>query len=193
MKTLILGYKDEAGRTSPEVVCLPSVAPAEQYRLFGEAKREHKFPKHIVRLELCVIQDDPDVAISLGDHVAKGIASVNEAFEKAQADRLKSQEAALATSKTLGAAEKKVHDAALERNKLMGELHVAEVKLRNAKLANSQIPSDAHKASVDEAEKALIGDPKKKVASLKDQIEDAKAAYEKAAKELEDLKHPKKK
>lgn len=52
MKSIVVGYADEAGRTDRKVICGPEVSDKKQAEVFSEAKYKQKFPKGIKRLEL---------------------------------------------------------------------------------------------------------------------------------------------
>lgn len=58
MKSILVGFADERARSTPKIICGPEVSEAKQAKMFSEAKRHHRFPKGIVRLELAFF--DPE-------------------------------------------------------------------------------------------------------------------------------------
>jgi hypothetical protein len=52
MKSILVGFADERGRSTPKIICGPEVPEAKQAEMFSKAKRHHRFPKGVARLEL---------------------------------------------------------------------------------------------------------------------------------------------
>lgn len=74
MKSIVVGYADEAGRSEPKVLCGPEVSDAQQAKVLHDAKRKHRFPKGIARVEWAFF--DPartEIAIRIGAVAGEGL------------------------------------------------------------------------------------------------------------------------
>ena len=56
MKTIIIGFADDAALTAPVVVCGPEVSTQDQAKIFTAAKSAQQFPEGFRRLEFCAIE-----------------------------------------------------------------------------------------------------------------------------------------
>jgi hypothetical protein len=187
MKTIILGYSDEAGASTPQLVCGPEVAPVEQINLFGRAKQLHRFPKGLKRLEF-VPCEAAEVAIFISENVGDHLEAAQKAQTEAAAKLAVEKKAQQENAGKIVAAQAKVQSTAKARNELMGKLHQAEAQLRNLGNTPEDMRTKLHESAVDGAKRLIFGDPKVKVAGLKDQVAEAIAAYNGAVQELADLK-----
>lgn len=57
MKSIVVGYADKAGKTEPMVICGPDVSMQKQAKVVTDAKKGQRFPKGIVRLEWCFVDE----------------------------------------------------------------------------------------------------------------------------------------
>jgi hypothetical protein len=77
MKSIVVGFSDEAGRSKPTVVCGPEVSDLAQAAIFAAAKRNQKFPKGVTRLEFAFIDGErTNVAIRIGSEVQGPMSKV---------------------------------------------------------------------------------------------------------------------
>ena len=67
MKSIVVGFADEAGRSEPKVICGPEVSDLQQAKVFNEAKRKARYPKGVTRLEFAFFDDTRrNIAIRTG-------------------------------------------------------------------------------------------------------------------------------
>lgn len=51
MKTIVLGYADKDGKSSPVILAGEDVSESEKLHLVSDAKAQKKFPKGLARVE----------------------------------------------------------------------------------------------------------------------------------------------
>jgi hypothetical protein len=77
MKSIVVGYSDEAGRSKPTLVCGPEISDLAQAAIFAAAKRNRRFPKGVARLEFAFIDGErTNVAIRIGSEVQGPMSKV---------------------------------------------------------------------------------------------------------------------
>ena len=77
MKSIVVGFSDEAGKGKPTLVCGPEVSDLAQAAIFAAAKRNQKFPKGVTRLEFAFIDGErTNVAIRIGSEVQGPMSKV---------------------------------------------------------------------------------------------------------------------
>jgi len=190
MKTQIIGFDNERGHGKSVLIASADVPPAAQVQIMQDAKQRHKFPDNIRLLRLQKVEDIETavfISTNLGEQLAAAEAK-READAQAAAERAAAQQK---QAEALASAQAKVSSTAAARNQLLGELHQAESKLRNHDLTPKELRSASHDEAVAKANVLLFGDPKKKVAGLKDQVAAAVKAYDDAVAALAELTKPK--
>lgn len=175
MKTIILGYTDERGESNPRLVCGPEVDAAKQHVVFTDAKLHHDFPQGVKRLDQCTFEAI-STAIFIDSNTATSSKERREAEVKAEATKKANKDASIKFALELAALENAVKQTAKSRNLLLGKRNEIQVKIRNSTLGGSNA----------KALESLNGDLK----ALEKPIEEAIAAYEKAAAALEAVKSP---
>jgi hypothetical protein len=188
--TIILGYADERGEGKPKVVCGPEADQIDSINIMDRAKR-HRFPEGIKHLKACRLEEY-DCAIFIGTNVGDALEAAEKrqtiADKKAMAVAKEDREA----TEKLEAARQKIQSTAKARNELLGKLHVAETSLRNHDSTPDTLRGKLHDSTVKELQRVILGDPEKKVAGLKAQVEAAIADYETAVEEATKLRVPSK-
>lgn len=189
MKTIIVGYTDREGLSAPEIICGPEVPPGDQAEGMSAAKRLHKFPSGIQRVEMYALGEAVETAIFISDATATAVQNNdkrNRQLEREQRERNAVQSRAEANliqaNKVFTIFSQKRNNAiaavAAQKNKLSAAL---SDKDRNAvvnKIAELQPLAD----------RAIL--EFKTVLAARDVIKDKDSAPEDVAAAIEILKDP---
>lgn len=191
MREIIVGY---SGTLDDAENGVPLMTEGGGLRLFkpedfDRSKERHRFPEGVgqfKRFNLVEVDNSVFIGTNIGDMLEK---TEKERADAADKEKEKAKVQSMA-EKTVNDAKAKVQSTARARNDLMGKLHQAEAKLNAHEATPETLRGKIHDRTVGELQRLILGDPEKKIAGLKDQVEDAKAEYEKAAAELAELTKP---
>jgi hypothetical protein len=141
MKTIIVGYTDRGALSAPKVICGPEVSVAAQADVMQNAKRLHKFPEGLARVEQYLFSDPIDTAIFIDEDTANACQNIDarrKQVEKQGREKVAQQQKA---ESALVNANKVLTAAAVKRN-----LAIADIATQRNLLANN--PSDKDRAAI---------------------------------------------
>jgi hypothetical protein len=158
MKSIVVGFKDEAGRTPPVLIHGPETPDADQWRTILDAKQKHIYPEGFKRVELHRLEL-AETAIFVSATAGAEREAYMEAQAAAQQARLDAIKAKSDAAKALAEAKTNQAKANINRAQAQSNLIAVQNQFNAATKAKSVVKEhqnrlDAAQAAFEVADKA---------------------------------------